>query len=52
VWEVWRITSRFNNMSGNDVREILSHMQELPNRIAGFMQNYPQIIDRILEVVF
>jgi len=38
------------SVGGNDVREILGHLQELPTRLAGFLTNYPAILNRSLKV--
>jgi len=38
------------SVGGNDVREILGNMNELPLRLRNFWQNYPAIINQILEI--
>lgn len=38
------------SVGGNDVREILGHLQELPTRLGGFLQNYPTILNKALKV--
>jgi len=38
------------SVGGNDVREILGHMDQLPTRVAAFSRNYPQILKTVLEV--
>jgi lysophospholipase L1-like esterase len=37
------------SVGGNDIREILGEMSELPARIAAFHTNYPEIVRGILE---
>jgi len=38
------------SVGGNDVREILGHLQELPTRLASFLANYPAILAKALHV--
>lgn len=38
------------SVGGNDVREVLQNMSQLPQRIGAFRKNYPKIVKRCLEI--
>jgi len=44
------ITHVVLSVGGNDIREILGNLSELPNRWSAFNENYPLIVQEILKV--
>jgi hypothetical protein len=44
------ITHAVLSVGGNDIREILGNLNELPNRWMAFNENYPIIVEEILKV--